>query len=277
MNRLPTKTAPGRATAFTLIELLVVIAIIAVLAALLVPALAKVKEKCRAVFCLSNLRQLGSAWMMYAGDYDDRVAPATGPSRWVSGTLSFKPDNPDNFDTSLLVDHQRLPHTALLGPYLNQQAAVFRCPSDRWPALDQGVPRRRVRSYAMNHFFNWPRKPGEGGLWQSADHHVFSQLAQVRAPAKRFVLVDERVEGINDSTFATIMEPGQLGDWPSSRHGGAGGFSFADGHGEIHKWVDPQLKTPVDPSQRLPWPRDYFADSPDLAWLQESASERKYP
>src|SRR4051794_1958509 len=57
---------------FTLIELLVVIAIIAILAAILFPVFAHAREKARQTSCLSNLKQLSSAMLMYAGDYDER-------------------------------------------------------------------------------------------------------------------------------------------------------------------------------------------------------------
>jgi prepilin-type N-terminal cleavage/methylation domain-containing protein len=73
---------------FTLIELLVVIAIIAILAAILFPVFAQAREKARQTTCTSNLKQIGTAFMMYVQDYDETYAPWTGacadPSlRWA--------------------------------------------------------------------------------------------------------------------------------------------------------------------------------------------------
>ncbi len=66
---------PGKSSAFTLIELLVVIAIIAILAAILFPVFAQARDKARQTACLSNMKQFGTAWLMYAQDYDETAMP----------------------------------------------------------------------------------------------------------------------------------------------------------------------------------------------------------
>jgi len=106
---------------FTLIELLVVIAIIAILAAILFPVFAQAREKARSISCLSNLKQVMSAILMYAQDYDERLPMWTTPC-W-------------DFSAFGVVNNQ--PWWMRVYPYIRNEG-VFTCPSDSGWASHQG-------------------------------------------------------------------------------------------------------------------------------------------
>jgi len=82
VNRIRRNTKVPDLSGFTLIELLVVIAIIAVLAAMLLPALARAKETARRITCTNNLKELGTAAVLYTDDFQEKFPPRSSVERW---------------------------------------------------------------------------------------------------------------------------------------------------------------------------------------------------
>ena len=277
----PDRAAARRTAAgFTLIELLVVIAIIAILAGMLLPALGKAKMKGQGLACMNNHRQLCIAWRMYTEDNNDTLLYAsegggnTGLYAWITGTLDSDPNNRTNWDPALTL------FRSPMWQYCGKSPDIFRCPSDKSGFLVNHSFKPRIRSMAMNLYLGgWG---GTDGGWgpEVSDYRIFLKYGDLNepGPAGTFVFLDVREDSIDMGNFAVKMagwqgRGAQYGfyDLPGFYHNRAAGFSFADGHAEIRRWVDGRTTPPLQKNGQVP-DRLESANNQDVAWLQERAT-----
>lgn len=218
-----------RRRGFTLIELLVVIAIIAILAAILFPVFAKAREKARQTSCLSNARQLGTADMMYAQDYDENLSPCLISIKNASGGVTCL-----NHWTNVLV------------PYIKSEQ-IYTCPSHASPYYGCCGGADDL-SYGLN-----DQSHGYGG-WNGVFYRV--RLASLTYPAETVAFFDLYYNDSNSGDLCACawqrspcsgcrgrpagkIPPGFSGFGPVgkdvSRHNGGLNVTMCDGHAKWYK------------------------------------------
>ncbi len=216
-------------TGFTLIELLVVIAIIAILAAILFPVFARAREKARQTSCLSNVKQMGLAAVMYAQDYDETTVP--GYIAWDGGyTLWYGLDGN-------------------LAPYTNNQQ-VFHCPSSRGKAYTS----RGGTDYGINY-----------RICAGTDHWG-TPLAEIEYPAETVLIADadwtRSTTDYHTSNCWRINNTRHPSYFIPARHNEGANIAFVDGHAKWHSIT-------VDPNSSYVGPIAYTFTPQDVCWYPD--------
>jgi len=259
-----------RRMAFTLIELLVVIAIIAILAGLLLPALARAKAKGQSVACASNSKQLQLCWLLYADDNNDSIVPnALADSHsWIDGTASGVADALPGATNVNVV------RRGLLFKY-NTAEKIYVCPGqNRIMNNTRPMTLPPARSFSISGQMNGGTWNGTGVtplvLGQNPPKGLaYAKTTQINRPppAQAFVFVDESEYTIDDGYFAVLVNENTWQNFPAFRHGGSASFSFADGHSEIKRWLEPSTGKLNNPGGFMPAPKFGTDRNRDLQWV----------
>jgi len=251
--------APARRRAFTLIELLVVIAIIAILAAMLLPALAKAKQKALQASCVSNLRQWGLAIQMYANDFasgiphdgmDSSGTYSTGDSKQPNAWFNLLPDlvaeKPLSYYTSLTtVSPSSAQINSTILPFPGGAAKIFNCPAAQMLSGDFAQINGDSPAAGADGFFSYVmnidlkrQTPG----YANSDAYPYPQMPKitnVSRPVDTVFMFDcvfsPTLEVVNGSPAYNSVNPAQRWRNYASRHSQGGDINFLDGHVGYYK------------------------------------------
>ena len=188
-------------------------------------------------------------------------------------------------DWNLTTDNTNIDYVkrGVLSAYTAGAIGVYQCPADIYLSAVQKRAgwSRRVRSNSMNSLFGMTSDPknmtsqdyqaAAGKSWgYGGQFRQYLKQANVILPAVTWVTLDEQADSINDAFFTVNHnpDPSNWGDIPAAYHNGACGFSFADGHAEIHKWRSASSWVPVRYTFSPP-PFDAVARNYDLPWYND--------
>ncbi len=229
-----------RRRAFTLIELLVVIAIIAILAAILFPVFAQAKEAAKKTACLSNMKQIGTAFMLYAGDYDDGyptwsdywgVRTQTNPQRSDAETVALL-GGPDS--VRFYWDAKLLPYVKSDNPLQASWGGVWKCPSSAKNHNNRSVGISQCFTYVCNPL-DW-----RSYLWRNASEFVDPAGTPFAGDSDRTGMLTQPhlFHGFADFyrlSGDSSQPDGRFNRERPRRHADGANYSFADGHAKYNK------------------------------------------
>jgi prepilin-type processing-associated H-X9-DG protein len=243
--------------AFTRLELAAVMVVVGLLVLVGVPVVSGNGVMAVGVTCQDNLHRLTRAWQMYAEDNGGEMVNNFGIAD-MNGTVAAQSylnwtHNIMDWSTAPSNTNRTYEAASKLYPYLENPTRPFKCPADSFRSAVQqaaGWSGGRLRSYSMNGFMgryaiNSSDASYRGENFLGPQFRQFVMSSTIVDPASSMVFLDEHPDSINDGFFINV--PGQLQwyDLPGSHHNGAGSFSFADGHAEIHSWLAASTKAPV--------------------------------